>query len=97
MNFFVSDMDAYKRWVRRNKEYVHSLESLANVSPSQFLVISLFFFLFWYFVSCYKFMDKVLIFNWVLDCLLCLALWVFVIIAFDIHVSLICEKFREKM
>ena len=38
MNFFVSDMDAYKRWVRRNKEYVHSLESLANVSPSQFLV-----------------------------------------------------------
>ena len=44
MNFFVSEMDAYKRWVRRNKEYVHSLESLANVSPSQFLVISLFFF-----------------------------------------------------
>ena len=42
-------------------------------------------------------MDKVLIFNWVLDCLLCLALWVFVIIAFDIHGSLICEKFREKM
>lgn len=30
MNFFVSDMEAYKRWVRRNKEYVHSLESLAN-------------------------------------------------------------------
>ncbi|KAJ0928431.1 putative peroxisome membrane protein, Pex16 [Helianthus annuus] len=23
-------MEAYKRWVRRNKEYVHSLESLAN-------------------------------------------------------------------
>nr|POF15072.1 peroxisome biogenesis protein 16 [Quercus suber] len=30
VNFFVSDMEAYKRWVRRNKEYVHSLESLAN-------------------------------------------------------------------
>lgn len=25
-------MEAYKKWVRRNKEYVHSLESLANVS-----------------------------------------------------------------
>lgn len=24
-------MEAYKRWVRRNKDYVHSLESLANV------------------------------------------------------------------
>ncbi|KAH9724166.1 peroxisome biogenesis protein 16 [Citrus sinensis] len=24
-------MDAYKRWVRRNRDYVHSLESLANV------------------------------------------------------------------
>ncbi|GAY57206.1 hypothetical protein CUMW_177650 [Citrus unshiu] len=23
-------MDAYKRWVRRNRDYVHSLESLAN-------------------------------------------------------------------
>jgi peroxin-16 len=23
-------MEAYKRWVRQNKEYVHSLESLAN-------------------------------------------------------------------
>ncbi|KDO43377.1 hypothetical protein CISIN_1g0410781mg, partial [Citrus sinensis] len=22
-------MDAYKRWVRRNRDYVHSLESLA--------------------------------------------------------------------
>lgn len=25
-------MEAYKKWVRRNKDYVHSLESLANVS-----------------------------------------------------------------
>lgn len=25
-------MEAYKRWVRQNKDYVHSLESLANVS-----------------------------------------------------------------
>lgn len=23
-------MEAYKRWVRQNKDYVHSLESLAN-------------------------------------------------------------------
>ena len=25
-------MEAYKKWVRENKDYVHSLESLANVS-----------------------------------------------------------------
>lgn len=28
----LNPMEVYKRWVRRNKEYVHSLESLANVS-----------------------------------------------------------------
>ncbi|RVW41097.1 hypothetical protein CK203_022823 [Vitis vinifera] len=25
-------MEAYKKWVRRNRDYVHSLESLANLS-----------------------------------------------------------------
>lgn len=25
-------MEAYKNWVRQNKDYVHSLDSLANVS-----------------------------------------------------------------
>jgi hypothetical protein len=33
-------MEAYKRWVRQNKEYVHSLESLANVSLCFRLTIS---------------------------------------------------------
>lgn len=28
----LNPMEAYKRWVRRNKDYVHSLESLTNVS-----------------------------------------------------------------
>ncbi|CAI9770251.1 unnamed protein product [Fraxinus pennsylvanica] len=27
---FLRSMEAYKRWVRRNRDYVHSLESLAN-------------------------------------------------------------------
>lgn len=29
-------MEAYKKWVRENKDYVHSLESLANVSSLNF-------------------------------------------------------------
>ena len=29
-------MEAYKNWVRQNKDYVHSLESLANVRPFPF-------------------------------------------------------------
>lgn len=29
-------MEAYKKWVRENKDYVHSLESLANVSYLNF-------------------------------------------------------------
>lgn len=37
----LNPMEVYKRWVWRNREYVHSLESLANVSlldkPSLFL------------------------------------------------------------
>ena len=47
--FVVSDkfceaMESYKRWIRGNKDYVHSLESMANVSTSQFLVVSFFLF-----------------------------------------------------
>ena len=40
----LESMEAYKRWVRRNRDYVHSLESLANVSPFQLLLILFVFF-----------------------------------------------------
>lgn len=30
-------MEVYKAWVRRNQEFIHSLESLANVNPFSFL------------------------------------------------------------
>lgn len=53
-------MEAYKKWVRSNRDYVHSMESLANVSYKRLLP-------FLSFVFCFEIHLVWILLSWVLS------------------------------